>query len=150
MELKEIEKCIADHFGTRENLIVCRVSWGLLNHEADVIVMSKSGYCTEIEIKRSWADFLADFKKDHRHEDERIKEFYYCVSEEMQDRVVDYLHHNQVDAGLFVYSQKAGLIRLFGDSRCWKRGINNAPSRKLFLEEQYQLARLGALKYWKS
>ena len=36
-------------------------------HECDVLVCTKIGYLTEIEIKRSYADFLNDFKKEHTH-----------------------------------------------------------------------------------
>ena len=61
-DIHEIEKDIARYFGIRENIIVPNVSWGFFKtHEADMIIINKSGYMTEVEIKRSYADFLADF-----------------------------------------------------------------------------------------
>ena len=55
---------LANYWGIRNNIIVPNVSWGMLDYEADLLIMNKTGYVTEIEIKRSWSDFLADFKKD--------------------------------------------------------------------------------------
>ena len=47
-------------FSFRQNLMVFRVTGGsnVVNHECDCLIMTKSGYLTEIEIKRSYADFL--------------------------------------------------------------------------------------------
>ena len=59
--------------------MIPNLSWGLLQYEADFVVVSKSGYLTEVEIKRSYSDFLADFKKKHSHDAEQVYYFYYCV-----------------------------------------------------------------------
>ena len=40
----------------RTDIVVPNLSWGLLNHEADLAIIRKSGYLTEIEIKRSYQD----------------------------------------------------------------------------------------------
>lgn len=57
-----------------------------------MLVLSKSGYLTEIEIKRSWSDFLADFKKKHNHHNYPIiKYFYYCVPVSIYEKVRDRL-----------------------------------------------------------
>ena len=56
----------------RQDIFVPNLSWGLLNHEADLVILTKSGYLTEVEIKRSWEDFKADFKKEHEHKDEHV------------------------------------------------------------------------------
>lgn len=56
----------------RTDTIIPNLSWGLLNHEADFCVINKSGYVTEIEIKRSFSDLKADFKKNEFHADERV------------------------------------------------------------------------------
>ena len=70
--LHEIEVALAktDTFNFVRNIVAFNVN-GLselfpLHHEADMLVMSRTGYLTEIEIKRSWSDFLADFKKKCR------------------------------------------------------------------------------------
>ena len=71
--LYEIEVALAKlpEFDYRKNIVVFNVQ-GIsrlmpIYHECDMLVCSKSGYLTEIEIKRSWSDFLADFKKKHNH-----------------------------------------------------------------------------------
>ena len=76
LTVDEIELAIVNStlFNKRRDIIVPNVSWGLLNHEADMVIMTPSGYLTEIEIKRSWEDFKADFKKGHKHDDERIRD----------------------------------------------------------------------------
>ena len=65
--IERIEDSIMNYndFNFRQNLMVFRVSDTscVVNHECDCLIMSKSGYRTEIEIKRSYSDFLADFKK---------------------------------------------------------------------------------------
>ena len=76
----EIERMLARYFDLRTNLVVPNVSWGFFSeHEADLVVVTKAGYLTEVEIKRSWTDFLADFKKRFYHADPRIAKFYYAV-----------------------------------------------------------------------
>lgn len=70
----------------RNDIMIPNLSWGLLDYEADFVVLSKSGYLTEVEIKRSFADFKADFKKAHKHDDERVYYFYYCVPEKYMTR----------------------------------------------------------------
>ena len=70
-----------------------------LTLQKNMLVLSKSGYLTEVEIKRSWNDFLADFKKKHNHNNYQIiKYFYYCVPESLYEKTRDYKFQG---AGLF-------------------------------------------------
>lgn len=85
-------------FYCRTHLVVPNVSWGFLNHEADLLVMSKSRLLTEVEIKRSWADFKADFKKAHDHSHPLIARFYYAVPSSIGQKVFDYLYNGTYDA----------------------------------------------------
>lgn len=73
----------------RQDIFIPNLSWGLLNYEADLVIITKSGYLTEVEIKRSWADFKADFKKGHEHDDPRVCHFHYCVPESICERVAE-------------------------------------------------------------
>ena len=66
LSVHEIEEAIILRCtnGIRSNIIVPNVSWGMgIEYEADLIVLSKQGYATEYEIKRSYSDFVADFAK---------------------------------------------------------------------------------------
>lgn len=159
--IEKIESSIMNYrdFNFRQNLMVFRVSdfSGVVNHECDCLIMSKSGYLTEIEIKRSYSDFLADFKKKHVHQDERIKLFYFLVHESFAEKVKDKLIElKHIPSGIYIYDDNAKISFYkkssevnksfkYDDNECIRYGNNNA--KKLFLEEQYQLARLGAMRY---
>ena len=154
--LYEIEVALAksSYFNFVRNIIAFNVN-GISSklpiwHECDMLVLSKSGYL----IKRSWIDFLADFKKEHHHESELIKYFYYCVPISILDKVYDYLYTNDVKyTGIITYTDDL-LIRVHqkklkplfenGEVRYASPALDNY--RKLFLEEQLELARYGAMR----
>ncbi len=145
LTIDEIELAIVNSgiFNKRSDIIVPNVSWGLLNHEADLVIMNKSGYLTEVEIKRSWEDFKADFKKDHQHDDERVYKFYYCVPSSIKDKVIELLKSKyEYIPAVLAYSDEGGVQDLkVGTS--YTKG-----ARKLFLEEQLTIARLGCMRIW--
>lgn len=151
----------------RSDIMVPNLSWGLLPYEADFVVLSRSGYLTEVEIKRSWTDFKKDFEKAHRHNDERIYHFYYCVPLAILPKVKDFLRdkvrkelaslygsemetdtvlhdrHPRLPAVL-TFDEHGNVVSSgFGSSGAYRRN-----SRRLFIEEQLQVARLGCLRYW--
>lgn len=145
-------------FNFRSNLIVFRITDGstIVNHECDCLVMSKAGYLTEIEIKRSYADFLADFKKMHQHQDAAINNFIFLVHESFAEKVFDELvARKKLPSAIYQYDDDAFIseyksaYEIFREMPTTKNYQEYAPqnSRRLFLEEQYQLARLGAMRY---
>ena len=156
--LYEIEVALAksDYFNFVRNTIAFNVH-GLsssLNiwHECDMLVLSRSGYLTEIEIKRSWTDFMADFKKDHKHEGHGIiKYFYYCLPESLLDKAYEKLEELAISyTGIVTYDENLN-IQLRGHRKTNNEGysfhfIEQHPYRKLFLEEQFQVARFGAMR----
>ena len=156
--LYEIEVALAksDTFNFVRNVVAFNVN-GLsdklsLWHECDMLVLSKSGYLTEIEIKRSWSDFLADFKKDHLHEGKLIKYFYYCIPECLLEKAYLKLEELKVSyTGIVTYDEELNLrlhgyryLGCDGDVRYHHKEMH--PYRKLFLEEQLQVARYGAMR----
>jgi len=66
LKTSDIEFAVAKYFNFRKNLIVPNVSWGFNIHECDLLIVRKSGYAIEVEIKISKSDFKADFKKIHK------------------------------------------------------------------------------------
>ena len=150
LTVKDIQALLAEHFGIRNNIIVPNVSWGLLDYEADLLIMNKSGYVTEIEIKRSWSDFLADFKKDENaHKSEIIYQFWYCVPDSLYKDCIDKLkevYPDSLDRPNVISYSDSGILNFHGKSASYCRGKH----RKMFLEEQLKLARLGAMRYWSS
>jgi len=145
--------------------MVFRITAGsdVVNHECDCLVMSKTGYLTEIEIKRSYEDFLADFRKEHTHEDKRINHFCFLVHISFAEKVIDKLAELRMipsevmtyDDDAFVSDYRTGqdIASLIAKNENIDpydvTGLKYYPrfGRRLFLEEQYQLARLGAMRY---
>lgn len=154
--LYEIEVALAKYrdFDFRKNIVAFNVNgWSErlpIFHECDMLICSKSGYLTEIEIKRSWSDFLADFKKKHQHESRGlIKYFYYCVPDSIYEKVRDYLFENAVKcAGIITYTEDLyiQIKAVKVDETRHYIGIANSDYKKLFLEQQLELARLGAMR----
>lgn len=145
----EIEVAIAKHFDIRKNIIVFGVTEisGLVQHECDVLIMARNGYLTEVEIKRSYTDFLNEFKKSHNHLDDtvqKIHKFYYCVPKSIVEKVIAKLIEMEWQCdGVYSYNEDED-IRL-----SWHKvelPYKARLARKLFIEEQLQLARLGAMR----
>lgn len=110
----EVALCNTDKFSYIKNIIAFNVigvsSLLLIDHECDMLVLSKSGYLTEIEIKRSWSDFRADFKKKHCHESELIKYFYYCVPLSIKDKVSQFLTEKDIPyTGIITYDEELNI-----------------------------------------
>lgn len=172
LTIEQIETLITGYpsspFYIRKNIVVPNVSWGYLNHEADLLVLSNSNHLTEVEIKRTWADFMADFKKDHTHYDPKLSHFYYAVPFSIAERVFDWLYegdfhaekywrttskvtgnteHNPHGCGLIIYSDKDEVYPL---GRCY---INVYSGRmgtyKVPVEEELKLLRLCGMRVWR-
>lgn len=77
-------------FSQRRNyLTIPNVSWGFLFYEADLLIISKARYATEIEVKISMQDWKRDFeKRKHRPglRDGRIKYQYYACPLKLAER----------------------------------------------------------------
>lgn len=82
-----IETCVANLFGYRRHTIVPNVSWGLgFRHECDMLILDNKDRFTEVEIKISTADLMADFKKPHGHYSKIISRLYYAMPEELCEK----------------------------------------------------------------
>lgn len=84
MTLYEIEHAVAQAFGFRRNIIIPNISWGMGLHECDLLVLTKSNFAYEIEIKRSRQDLVKDKTKKHGHESPMIKKVYFAIPEKME------------------------------------------------------------------
>src|SRR3990167_1440633 len=98
-------------FPYRRYLAVPNVTFGWgLDYKADLIVVSRTGYATEIEIKKTKQDFLADFANKDKHEkgmNQRIARFYFAVPEALTEFVLSY-------EGM---KPHYGVIKIIGDER---------------------------------
>ena len=166
--LLEIETALAryDKFDFVKNIVVFNVN-GInenlpIYHECDMLVLSKSGYLTEIEIKRSWRDFLADFKKKHNHHNYPIiKYFYYCVPISIYEKVRDKLEEEYEKrkttdgfnyTGIITYDEDLNIelhghrIKLFRSDKLEEIFPQMHGAKKLYLEQRLELARLGTMR----
>ena len=151
LTLYDMEIAIArsHEFNYIKNLVVFNVQgWsGILPlyHECDVLVCTKTGYLTEIEIKRSYTDFVNDFKKRHNHYSKHIKNFYYCIPEKIYDKVVEYFRNYEdqsdwrIGAGIIVIKENRKLCEM-------KAPTKNKEVMKLNLEQMFYMARLGSMR----
>ena len=134
---EEIEYVIANHFGIRTNLIVPNVSWGLGVHECDLLICTKSGYCTEVEIKISAADLKKDKDKHHSHKSKKIKYLYFAIPSYLA-KYIEYIPSN---AGILIITSKHKVF-------CIAKPVQNKDCRPITEHEQYEMARLGSLRIW--
>lgn len=163
--LEEIEVALATHkaFSFVRNVVAFNVIGESRDlpiwHECDMLVMSRSGYLTEIEIKRSWADFLADFRKRHQHDSPYgnaagMKAFYYCLPSGCLDRAYDELDRRELFyTGIVTYDEDLRLEIHGHRSRFMRNGKEETsftfPERgaePLYLEQRLNLARLSSMR----
>ena len=152
LNIKQIEYALytSGIFDRNTYIMVPNISYGLLSYEADFVAMSKTGYLTEVEIKRSFYDFKADFKKRHLHDDILVTYFYYCVPVGILDKVKAFLQDRYVSRmkmpALLTYDETGHIEKVpnFGYIMAFKHPY----ARKLYLEEQVKFARLGCFRYW--
>ena len=119
------------------DLIVPNVSYGLLDHEADLIMMSKAGYLSEIEIKISAGDLKADVLKRHGHRSNLVKNLYFAIPEKLRKYEV------------FI-PERAGIITVPENENnaitIHRPPVPNKDVKPLTIENRYRLARLGAMR----
>ena len=177
LTLEQIETIITGYtdspYYIRQNIVVPNCNWGFLNHEADLLVLNKTKRLVEIEIKRTWSDFMADFKKSHTHDDPKLSRFYYAVPLSIGERVFNWLYegtykctpgfiyyersevtgyteHNPNRCGLIIYADSE-------ESRARYTRIGscslNVPAQlmhdyKLNTDEELKLLRLLGMRVW--
>ena len=139
----DIEVALSYLFDYRRNIIIPNLSWGIGIHECDIfIIRSSSGYAIECEIKVSKADLVKDAKKNHDHSDNRIKEFYFAIPEYLYESCKDLIpkHAGIITCEIYRNKPKATIVR---------NPIINKNARKLTIEEQFKITKLGCLRVWR-
>lgn len=146
---KQIEINLANYFNYRQNLIVPNISWGLLDYEADLLVMSKNGCITEVEIKVSKQDLIRDAEKRHSHNSNLVKYLYFAIP----DKLLPFIDYIPKKAGILVLSKNNDH---YFEEFCWYLTVKkirdaevNRNLVKLTDTNRYQFARLGAMRIWK-
>lgn len=114
-----------------------------ISHETDILTVSKDYYATEVEIKRSISDLKADFKKEHAHKSEAIRNFYYCFPDELLEKALPIIPE---ECGVLIVTKRA-----YSDSleiKKYRKCKPNREARKLTQEEVAEIWRLCAIRYW--
>jgi hypothetical protein len=135
---KEIELAISSYFDPRRNTIVPNVWWGMgFDHECDLLVLTKSGFAYEVEIKISRSDLRADLRKRNGHESKYIKKLYFAMPDKMET-CVDLVPGR---AGILLVQQTGGVRKI--------REAKQVSEAKPFpVEKQLKLAQLGTMRIW--
>lgn len=134
-------------FPWRRYVVVPNVSWGLLPHEADLVALSDADWLSEIEIKITKADFLADRDK-YKHQLVKpalISAFYYAMPLVVWEKCSP--EDLPAGAGLILIGDR---YRGDGNPQAFlkQKPVDNAGARKLRQDEREQLLRLGYIRYW--
>lgn len=140
-----IERKIASHFGVRQSLIVPNVSWGFHLHECDLLIVSKSNYLTEVEIKTSRADLVRDKHKRHGHRSNRIRRLFFAIPRDLEKDI----EHIPERAGILAVEKKTTPSNgwYFQVHQLRKPEINKS-ARPITSEERSKIAHLGCMRLW--
>jgi hypothetical protein len=134
MHCLDIECAVMAHFKPYSNIIVPNVSWGLFNHECDLIVATKGGCVYEIEIKTSRQDLIKDKQKRHGHNDSRIAFLYFAIP----TKLMPFIEHIPEHAGIIEIAE-GGYVEV-------RRKPMSKSTYRLNEQEMFKLARLGAMR----
>lgn len=140
MKSNFIELKVAKYFNPVINLIVPNVYWGMFNYEMDLLIITKSGYGYEVEIKVNKQDLKNDLKKYHQHDSYKIKYLYFAIPEKLLK------HENLIPekAGILIIKQNRN--EKYYCSLYRKPSLLN--NYKFLNDEKLQIARLGTMRIW--
>jgi len=99
------------------------------------MVMTRSGYVYEIEIKTSKSDLVRDLKKQHGHSSSKIRKLYFCIPESLMEF-----------QGLI--PEHAGIIVCDGNFCVKKREAKANRVPPLDAEAREKLYQLAAMRVW--
>lgn len=145
----EIESVVADMWGYSKNLIVPNISWGAGLHECDLLILRKSGWAVEVEIKISMSDLKKDATKTHAHLSDKIIHLYFAVP----DKLIPYLALIPERAGIilispYTYHHWSKGLRTTFKGEIVRNPASNPKAVKWTEKERMNLGRLGCMRIW--
>ena len=138
--------CRVPKYGNNGQLIGHEYPFAGVTHEADLIWLNENDYLTEVEIKASYSDFLADFKKNENHMTKYTKAIYYAFPHNMYKE-----NEGKIKKVLFEKFPEAGVI-IVGIGGFAVGMIKNAEYfnvKKIPIEVKTGLMRIGCQKWWR-
>lgn len=140
MKANFIELKVAKYFNPVINLIVPNVYWSMFLYELDLLILTKSGYAYEVEIKVSKQDLNNDLNKKHQHSSKKIKYLYFAIPE----KLLKHEHLIPEKAGILVIKKNRN-DKYYCSLYRKPTMLNNY---KFTNDERYQIARLGTIRIW--
>jgi hypothetical protein len=148
---RHLEIAAARHFDYRQNLIVPNVSWGFsINHEADLVVVSKARNAIEIEIS------ISDFRKDQEKKKFKyyalqndFRQFYYLMPIELYNK-----HYGEITETINLSNGAGLLVAEYSPSRdSWYVKVIfpatiNRKAIKVSESKYLHLCHLAAMRIW--
>lgn len=115
-------------------------------HEADLIWINDNDYLTEVEIKTSYSDFLADFKKKEKHLTKYTRAVYYAfpwdMYKENEEKIKKVLVEKFPEAGVIIVDTKESVVDMIKVAEYFK-------VEKIPIEVKIGLMRIGCQKWWR-
>ena len=149
LTIREIEEVLVSYWGGPQNVLcvpnvyIANIAGKDYDYEADLLMITKAGFCIEFEIKRSYSDLMAEAKKDKcTHKAPFISSFYYVLPHAIKDKAREFFETTGTEHhGLVYYTEEKKIFFTGGN-------VSTKGRRKMTVEEMYKVARLGTLRYW--
>jgi hypothetical protein len=136
----EIQIALANYFNPTKVLIIPNLTTYCMGREIDLLVLTKSLYAYEIEIKVSKADLRRDEKKKHPYHKmpgDLTRKLWFAMPESMGD-CIDLV---PTFAGIFLVDKHGFVSNL-------REATVNKLAKKWSMENAYHLAELGTMRLW--
>lgn len=145
MTTRELEYAIYEKFYKSTKAILVRSLAGMVvNHEADILLVSKNLYLTEIEIKISISDLKKETKKKHNHQDPKIKRLYFLVPTTILRNAIKLIPEDCGILGAYRTIRDTISIRVVREPKVNKEAV------KISQDELVNIYRLQSLRYWET
>lgn len=138
--------CRVPKHGNNGQLIGHEYPFRGVRHEADLIWINENDYLTEIEIKVSYSDFLADFKKEEKHLTKYTRAVYYAFPWDMYKE-----NEGKIKKVLLEKFSKAGVIIVDAEEMAVDiiKNSEHFNVEKIPIEVKIGLMRIGCQKWWR-
>lgn len=137
--------CRIPKYGDRE-VIGYEYPFKGICHEADLIWINDNDYLTEVEIKTSYSDLLADFKKKEKHLTKYTRAVYYAfpldMYKENEEKIKKVLVEKFPEAGVIIVGMGGLAVSVI-------KNVEYFNAEKIPIEVKIGLMRIGCQKWWR-
>lgn len=110
-----------------------------------MIWINDNDYLTEVEIKTSYSDFLADFKKKEKHMTKYTRAVYYAFPWDIykgnKEKIIKTLAEKFPEAGVIIVDMDGTVVRTLKNAEYFT-------VEKIPIEVKVGLMRIGCQKLW--